>query len=101
VDDVNFAGWTLEKSGQVIPGDPGTRVLVKGRPHALSEVQPEAQHDHRQLVDALSERFALLFLLPASFPSPNVRRVTWIRGNAPLDQRLWRARPAGMVPAVN
>jgi len=33
VDDVNFAGWTLEKSIQVIQGDQRTRVLVKGRPY--------------------------------------------------------------------
>jgi len=33
VDDVNFAGWTLEKSIQVIQDGPRTRVLVKGRPY--------------------------------------------------------------------
>jgi transposase len=33
VDDVNFAGWTPEKSIQVIQGDRRTRVLVKGRPY--------------------------------------------------------------------
>ena len=33
MDDVNFAGWTLEKSIQVIKDGPRTRVLVKGRPY--------------------------------------------------------------------
>jgi transposase len=33
VDDVNFAGWTPEKSIQVIQDDRGTHVLVKGRPY--------------------------------------------------------------------
>lgn len=33
MDDVNFAGWTLEKSIQVIQDDWKTRVLVKGRPY--------------------------------------------------------------------
>ena len=33
MDEVNFAGWTLEKSIQVIHGDRKTRVLVKGRPY--------------------------------------------------------------------
>jgi len=33
VDDVDFAGWTLEKSIQVIQDDRRTRVLVKGRPY--------------------------------------------------------------------
>jgi len=33
VDDVNFAGWTLEKSIQVIKDGPRTRVVVKGRPY--------------------------------------------------------------------
>ncbi len=33
MDDVNFAGWTLEKSIQVIQGERRTRVLVKGRPY--------------------------------------------------------------------
>lgn len=33
MDDENFAGWTLEKSIQVIRGDRRTRVLVKGRPY--------------------------------------------------------------------
>lgn len=33
MDDANFAGWTLEKSIQVIQGDQRTRVLVKGRPY--------------------------------------------------------------------
>ena len=31
--DVNFAGWTLEKSIQVIQGDQRTRLLVKGWPY--------------------------------------------------------------------
>lgn len=33
MNDVNFAGWTLEKSIQVIQDGPRTRVLVKGRPY--------------------------------------------------------------------
>jgi hypothetical protein len=33
VDDVDFAGWTLEKSIQVIQDDRRTRVLIKGRPY--------------------------------------------------------------------
>jgi len=33
VDDVNFAGWTPEKSIKVIEGDAITRVLVKGQPY--------------------------------------------------------------------
>ena len=33
VDDLNFVGWTLEKSITVIKDGPRTRVLVKGRPY--------------------------------------------------------------------
>jgi len=33
VDDVDFAGWTLEQTIQVIQDDRRTRVLVKGRPY--------------------------------------------------------------------
>ena len=33
MNDINFAGWTLEKSIQVIQDGPRTRVLVKGRPY--------------------------------------------------------------------
>ena len=33
MDDVNFAGWTPEKSLKVIEGDASTRVLVKGQPY--------------------------------------------------------------------
>jgi len=33
VDDVNFAGWTPEKSIKVVEGEASTRVLVKGQPY--------------------------------------------------------------------
>lgn len=33
MDDVNFAGWTPEKSIRVVEGDASTRVLVKGQPY--------------------------------------------------------------------